>query len=240
MIGKLLASADDLEERVLATGFLPYFKCSIAGFSVEEMTMPSRLWDLEDGPWMWKGDVTRRMNCAYGKFARRKAAYVSLEMLPDLLNFRRYMYNNYTEPSTAARDLTLYYILRDNESLLSGELKSLGGYSAPRRVRRSPLEKMLEPQAPPKRDSAFDASMTRLQMAGLVTIADFEYQYDRQGNRRGWGIARYTTPEALFGSDIATAAGIPPLKSYDRLVNRLMALKFPGATPQAFYKLLNF
>ena len=36
-------------------------------------------------------------------------------------------------------------------------------------------------------------------MQSYVIIADFEYKYDKNGNRYGWGIAKHSTPERLFG-----------------------------------------
>lgn len=43
--------------------------------------------------------------------------------------------------------------------------------------------------------------MTFLQMQCYVNIADFEYARDKRGKEYGWGIARYTTPEAFFGRE---------------------------------------
>lgn len=239
---RLLKSADDLEQRVLQTGFLPYFAGAVPGFSVEEMTHPAVLWDLDDGPWEWKGEITRRLNCAYGKFCRRRAAYISLELLPSFLSYRRYVYSNYDKTPAYATDQCMLGLIRDNESLLSSELKQLGGYTRARAPRLSPLERLASGGKDGRKapDAGFDALMARLQMAGYVVIADFEYRYDRQGNRHGWGVARYTTPEALYGSDIARTPDRDPWKAYERIISHLVALKFPGADRKQFDKLISF
>lgn len=79
-----------LEQQVLREGFLPFFRCGIPGFSIEERTAPEYWFaDGEDGPWEWKGPLIREGHCAYGKFFRKKAGYVSLEWLPHLMNYRR-------------------------------------------------------------------------------------------------------------------------------------------------------
>ena len=55
-------------------------------------------------------------------------------------------------------------------------------------------------------------------------IADFEYNIDRHGNPYGWGVARYTTPEALYG----------PLnvdRTPGRIV-RMLARPFPTSVPR--------
>lgn len=38
-------------------------------------------------------------------------------------------------------------------------------------------------------------------MQCYLTTTDFEYMRDKSGNVYGWGVARYATPEAQFGSD---------------------------------------
>ena len=48
-------------------------------------------------------------------------------------------------------------------------------------------------------------------MEKRLVIADFEYSIDRHDNRYGWGIARYTTPETLYGPSAQNAR--PPNRS---------------------------
>ena len=132
MTKRMIHNADDLERVILDLGFLPFFKNSIEGFSVEDLTSPE-LWfeDGVDGPWEWKGPVIRNGKCPYGKFFGDRAGFVSLEWFPD-----------------------------------------------------------------------------------------FEYQYDKQGRSYGWGVARYTTPEALFGDKIALLNHTPE-KSKVRILRHL-------------------
>lgn len=231
-----LKSADDLEQLVLRAGFIPYFAGVIPGFSVEEATDPDRLWNLEDGPWEWKGIVLRRMNVAYGHFARRKAAYVSLEILPDFLNFRRYCYSVFNKRTDTDRDSEVLETLRLHESLQSREIRNLCGFGRRRQSGLTPLEKLTGPKA--SRPSGFEPLMTRLQMGGWVTIADFEYDTDSKGNRRGWGIARYTTPEALYGNGIVAKAD--PWESFERIQKHLMTLGIDGADEKSTSRLINY
>ena len=214
-----LKSADELERAVLDVGILPYFACGIEGYSVEEMCVPDLLWDLDAGPWIWKGDVARRCTCAYGKFLHRKAAYISLELLPHFINYRRYIYCC-GNPADIKRDRELLKYLQDNESLLSREWKELGGFVNKPRPKQSPLEKIVDTTPCKSTKSIFDNIVTRLQMGGYVVIADFEYRYDAKGDRQGIGIARYTTPEALFGKDIILQ-GMLPTQSLDIIIKRL-------------------
>lgn len=233
-----LASADDLEKLVLQVGFLPYFAGSIKGFSVEELTSPSLLWELKDGPWSWKGEIVRRWNCAYGKFSRRKAAYISLDLFPHYLNYRRYIYTHYNKSTDYDTDSRLLALIKENESLLSRELKKLAGLTRPRTSGLSPLEKITGGKRPAA-DAGFDPAMARLQMGGQVVIADFEYDTDNKGNQRGWGIARYTTPEALYGDNIASA-GCEPFESYDIIYERIASLGIPGISRREIDRMINF
>lgn len=239
MTANPIINADILERRAVEIGILPYFRCGIPGFSIEEMTPEHVLWDLNDGPWIWKAEIARRGCCAYGKFLRRKAAFISLELLPYFLHYRRYIYNRYRKANEADSDIRLLDAIRSHESLLSRELKELCGYTRPRR-RLSPQEQLAAAAEGHVRekaaDAGFDAAMARLQMAGLVVIADFEY--GRPGHR-GWGVARYTTPEAMYGSDIILCKG-DPWQSFNRLHSHLAALDWPGATPKTIDRLINF
>lgn len=58
-----------------------------------------------------------------------------------------------------------------------------------------------------------DPILTRLQMEMRLVIADFEHSIDRHGNRYGWGIARYTTPETLYGTVRSAQSARPPNRS---------------------------
>ena len=61
-----LESAADVERRCLELGFLPFFRCGIPGFSIEEMISPEYWFTDEEGAWEWKGPVIRVGKCAYG------------------------------------------------------------------------------------------------------------------------------------------------------------------------------
>lgn len=235
-MNRLLMSWEDLEQAVTALGLLPYFKNKIPGFSVEENVPENLLWDITAGPWDWKGSVTRNQRAAYGKFYSSRAGYVSVECLPDFINIRRnrYVLNGDSE------EARIYRILTDNESLLSRELKTLSGYlpvARPHRKSGNPFENLPligETPESPKSDSRFESAMTRLQMAGYVVIADFEYLYDRHGDRYGWGIARYTTPEAFYET---VRAPYSAEESFERLFSRLRKV-VPDASPGLLSRLI--
>ncbi len=180
-----------LEAAVQELGFLPFFKNAVPGFSVAERT-PPELWFAKDreGPWEWKGPVLRGGKCAYGKFFRGKAVYVSLDWLPDFVNWRRdgYDFDARCDDGMASwHEKRLYETLSAAGSMRSRELKETCGYGS---------DGM----------RGFEQTATRLQMLTYLCIQDFEYDLDRRGQPYGWGVARFTTPEALYGRRFVRSA----------------------------------
>ena len=180
-----IKTKEDIIRLVNELGFLPYFKGEIPGFSIEENIRA--LWGSEaepEGPWEWKGPIIRAAGCAYGKFYRGRAMYVSRDWFPDFANHRRdgYDYDARVDDGLARwQDESIMAVLAGRGELKSRELKSLSCLSEESRRR-------------------FDQSLSFLQMQAYITTADFVYETDRLGRPYGWGVARYATPEHFFGA----------------------------------------
>lgn len=220
-----IESKETLHDAVIEYGILPFFRSPVPGLSVEEMAAPGILFGeiLEGGDsygcWDWKGPVIQEMDSAYGKFFRRKAGYVSLELLPDFINYRRDAYP-VVPGSTEAMILD---IINAREGMTSSELRcEIFGTSRQKNgaTGRHSLE----------------APLQRLQMGGRVIIADFEYKYTSRGQRYGWGVALYTTPEIWFGRDALTTLRSPS-GSLDRL-KEWVAEICPDATAKMIERLI--
>ena len=182
----VIDSAEAILDATRRLGFLPFFKNEIPGFSIAEHT-PPQLWfsDTAEGPWEWKGPVARTGEVVYGKFFKGRAGFISRDWFPVFANYRRRGYDFdalYDDGFAPFADKQIYDVLHEHESLLSKELKTLSGYGK-------------------GGEKGFDGRITRLQMQCYAVIADFEYMQDRFGKEYGWGVARYATPEALFGED---------------------------------------
>ena len=218
-----LRSAGTIAALVQEIGFLPFFPNGISGFSIEE-NCPPELWfsDTLEGPWEWKGPIIRMGNCVYGKFFRGRAGYVSLKWFPDFANYRRDGYDfdaRFDDELASFKDKTLYDTVSENGSLLSKELKKLCNYCK-------------------GGNKGFDTIITRLQMQTYITIADFEYAQDKFGKTYGWGVARYSTPEELYGYDIVTGAyKRDPKESRERIVAHLKNI-LPDASELQITKLI--
>ena len=132
-----LTSAEDLAELVEEIGFLPFFRSGIEGFSVEECTPPELWFTDEEGPWEWKGPVIRSTHCAYGKFFRGKAMYISGRLFPNFANFRRdgYDYDARMDEGLARHvDVPVMQALWREPSLVSKQLKTRACFSKESRV----------------------------------------------------------------------------------------------------------
>lgn len=186
MFDFIIRTKQDLKDAVEAFGFVPLFRNSIRGFSAEEHTAPEAWFPEEgEGLWEWKGPVIRELNCAYGKFFERKAAFVSRDWFRDLANCRRNGYDfdaRFDDGLASYADKTLFDLVEGKEPVLSKELKRLGDYRKGGR-------------------KGFDTCIVRLQEQGYIVVSDFVYQTDRFGRPYGWGVAEYSTPEKFLGRE---------------------------------------
>ena len=224
MLLHTIKSAEDITSLVQEIGFLPFFAGRIEGFSIEECCPPS-LWfsDTEDGPWEWKGPAAQSGTCVYGKFFSGKAGFVSLDWLPDFANYRRDGYDfdaRFDDELASYKDKAVFDTIAEHGSLLSKKLKALCDYRK-------------------GGNKGFETVITRLQMQTYVTISNFEYETDKHGKPYGWGVARYSTPEALYGYDLVTSAyKRQPSESKARIAAHLTRL-LPHASEADILKLIN-
>lgn len=226
-----IRTAEDMERQVLAWGFLPFFRCGIPGFSIEEQTA-WEYWfsDEEEGPWEWKGPVIREGHCAYGKLYNKKAGYVSLEWLPHLMNWRHTRRYAKDEDTAALDDVVLQAIYAEG-SVTVKELRHILGFARGRGHRRdTDLVDTMQGEG----KVSLDPILTRLMMGMRIVIADFEYNTDRHGRPYGWGVARYTSPEVLYGRQ---DAGCTPEESYRKIYAHLRKL-LPDAPERKLQELI--
>ena len=221
----LIRSAVELTALVNELGFLPFFRCRVPGFSVEECT-PAEYWFVRDveGPWEWKGPVICGAPCLYGKLFEGKAGYVSRDWIPDLLNYRRDGLDfdeRYDMGGSSYHARQVYELVSGTPGgILSRELKRRCGFEG-------------------KAKQGFDGLLAALQMQTWLCVRDFEYAIDRHGWPYGWGLARYDTPEAVFGAEYAKSAmeQRSPEESGARILAHLKTL-WPEADEPQLKKLI--
>ena len=220
-----IGSQRELTELIDEMGFVPFFENEIEGFSLEEHIAPACWYGGEDGfwdAWEWKGPVIQGMKCAYGKFLRNKAMYVSPRWFPDFANYRRDGYDfdaRYDDGLASFYDKELYELLDANAPVLSKRLKQIGNYGK-------------------KGRKGFDGMITRLQKQCYVVISDFRYAEDRYGNPYGWGIAEYSTPEKFLGEEFTREVyKRAPEESYARVREQFRRI-LPDADEAQIRKIL--
>lgn len=218
-----LRSPEDIIELVEAVGFLPFFKNHIPGFSIEE-NCPGELWfsDEAEGPWEWKGPAARSGRCVYGKFFSGKAGFVSREWFPAFANYRRDGYDfdaRFEDGLAPIKDRGVYEAVAARGAVLSKELKDVLNYKK-------------------GGNRGFDTVITRLQMQTYVVISDFVYMKDRHGKTYGWGVAKYSTPEELFGYDHVAAGYDTDPKMSGELVEEKIKKSLPDVPAGMVRKLI--
>ena len=247
-----IATKEEMAQAVEKFPVLPFFPNNVRGLSIQEMCAPGMLFggNYDEGCWEWKGPVIRKRTVAYGKFFNRKAGFISLQVLPEFLNYRRKAYP--IKPDSTEE--MLLEIIKENDSLTSTELKKLifGEYKReswdelPEASKPSPGHRpdFIDPegeglrgsQDKPRKKKSLEGPLQRLQMAGRIIISDFEYKRTRNGERYGWGVARYSTPEVVFGSSLK----IPDEDSSQSLDSIITTLKklFPLVSSSSLRSLL--
>ena len=221
-----IESKDDLIWLIDTLGFVPFFENEIEGFSIEEHIAPGHWFDdSEDGfwdAWEWKGPVIKEAHCAYGKFLRGKAMYVSSKWFPDFANYRRDGYDfdaRYEDGLAAYEDKYLYELIESSAPCLSKELKREGDYRKGGR-------------------KGFDGSITRLQKQCYVLISDFVYLLNKQGEQYGWGVAEYSTPELFFEKSFSGKVyKRTPEESLDHITKHFKKI-LPGVDEKILIKIL--
>ncbi len=100
-----------------------------------------------------------------------------------------------------------------------------------------PSHTAVQPRSAGRREG-LETAITHLQMKGYLVTIDFEYKYDREGKRYGWGVARYCTPEDCYGANILDGVrGRSPEQSYARLF-QFLRHQLPQATDEQLHQLL--
>ena len=214
---------DDLEGLIRYTGFLPLFRCSIPGFSVEENCDPA-IWfaDGVSGPWDWRSPIAQKGEIFYGKFAENKAVFVHRDFFPALCNYRRNGYDfdtRYELGMAPRKEQAVMRLLTEEGSLLSTDLKRRAGFG------KGGL-------------SNFDPTMTGLQLQTYVCIRSFDQRLNKQGEPYGWDVTRYTLPEFILSDGALDAAyAEAPERAFARMADHLQSV-LPDVSRAAIEKWL--
>lgn len=214
-------SPERMTEAIRYYGIIPFFRCGIPGWSIEELT-PSECWFTSSdnlGPWDWKIEAVQEGDIAYGKYLRRKAGFATREFYGHLMNWRRsqpqYQIPVSPEKCTVrtADDRLMQMmapaaleIIRERGSVESGELSALLEDRIPLTDRQKITGHLAKYTVPKLKKQAIDFLLQYLEMGTWTLIGDFRRVY-RGPNLvySGWQRASFTTPDSLFGNTPAGA-----------------------------------
>ena len=257
-------SPEALVAEIRHYGILPFFRCGVQGWSVEELTAPG-CWIFEDdeavlGPWDWKIDAVREGDIAYGTFLGGKAAFATVEWYRELMNWRRSqprwrmalgerckVSSQHDKLMKILAPLALEAIRTAGclemkelrticaQKLTPAQLKAAGAHYRP----------MLQPTV---RKNVMDSVIQFLQMGTWSVIGDFERVYRGPDlTYNGWQRASNTTPDELFAVPILPtvssrpvedplATNLTPAASREKLISHVRTF-FPEADQKALERL---
>lgn len=223
MMQEKLHSAAELIEYIDKVGLLPLLRM-VPGldWSAEEVVDEDcRYVVLPDGGWEWplwewKGEIIRESGCAYGKFFKGKAAFISKEWWPDFCNYRRSIH---PYPEVGSIEEAIIETLRMNGSMITRDLRKACGFTEP------------------KMRGKFDTFITRLQMGCYIVTEDFVYPHDKHGKQYGWGWSLLTTPEDLLGREACHPDRLPE-ESRQRLMAHFKGM-YPDVSDLFFDEMLD-
>ena len=230
-------------------GVLPFFKCGVPGWSVEELTAPG-CWIFEDdeavlGPWDWKIDAVREGDIAYGKFLGGKAAFATVEWYRELMNWRRSQPRWRMAVGGRYRATTAHdKLMKRLAPVALAAIREAGALEA----RELRLICSAHEQAPVKKN-VMDSIVQFLQMGTWTVIGDFERVYRGPDlTYSGWQRASNTTPDELFAAPVLPiakaslqsdplATNLTPEASREKIIDYVREC-FPGADPKVLEKLI--
>jgi hypothetical protein len=223
MLPKTVSNIRELEDLIEKIGFIPLFKCSVEGFSVEELTRHMDWWgeDRDKDPWEWRKGIAEG-GVAYGKFFSKKAGFISRLWFPVFTAYRRggmHFDERYESGLCSQAEKRVMDLLSGGAVIPSFELKKAAGFFK-------------------GGDKNFDGMITGLQMQTYILIRGFLCKKNAFGHEYGWASSVYSTPEALFGEEhIGSRADLEPDEAKALIANRIREF-FPNAAEKDIVRLI--
>lgn len=213
---KRVKTAGELSKVIEDIGFLPLFKNSVPGFSVEEMTASDSWWSGRDDedPWQWREVIAEEGRIAYGKLFCNRAGFVSRDWYPCLASYRRDGYDfdsRYEDGLASYRSKKIMDLLEIREAMLSNEIKSAAGF-----IKGG--------------EKGFESTISLLQMQTYITVRAFRQRRNKRNEGYGWPVAVYCLSERLFGEEhVRSMYHLSAPEAKESVVSHL-AKKFPQAS----------
>ncbi len=206
----------ELTEYIDDLGFLPLFKNTIKGFSVEEMTAAEGWFGgiPDEDPWQWREIIAAEGHLAYGKLFANRAGFLSREWYPIFATYRRNGYDfdsRYEDGLASYRAKRIMDVLEQADFLPSNEIKKMAGFGK-------------------GGEKGFEGVMTALQMQTYITVHSFRRRKNKKNEEYGWPVADFSISERVFGYDhVRSAYNLSQTEAKKRIIDRIKE-KFPSAS----------
>ncbi|KPB04079.1 AlkZ-related protein [Bacillus sp. CHD6a] len=141
---------------------------------------PKEAWhsDTEQDPWIWRTRFAADGVAAYGKFIKKKAVFVSKDLLPLLLAAlasKETMEERYEKGEVSRVALSLFGLISENQGIDTRDLRSKAGMK----------EK--------EKKKAFDQALLELQGNLDIVVSGTKEKQDEHGEKNGWSSTSYET-----------------------------------------------
>lgn len=220
MQDRIINSPESMAAAIRRMGIIPFFRCGVPGWSVEEMTAKGSWWDTEGvlGPWDWKIECIRE-GIVYGKFLGGKAAFATEEWYRLLMTWRRSL-ARYQVGSLGGFCPLILDAINEAGELGTREIRTICAAS-------TPGEKI--------RKSALESSFQKLQMGTWCIIGDIQREFKGPNlEYSGWQRVSHTTPDAM---DMDIRSDVTPEEARDMIISHVMEY-FPDADMKTLGKIV--
>lgn len=202
-----IKTSDELSELIDEIGFLPLFKNSVPGFSVEERSGADGWWSgMDEDPWAWREVIAGEGRIAYGKLFGNRAGFISREWYPIFASYRRDGYDfdsRYEDGLASHRAKKIMDVMNLCDALPSNELKVAAGFSK-------------------GGEKGFEGVLTQLQMQTYLVVRCFCRRVNKKNVEYGWPVANYSISERLFGEEhVRSAYHISPEEAKQKIIQRV-------------------
>lgn len=174
----------EMKAFILECGFLPLFRNTVSGFSVEENVPSNGWWTGDEGadPWEWRMVLAEDPEIAYGKFFNGASGFISAEWFPFFAQFKRdgYDFDSAADEGILNRRLAALMepFKNGDEVIFSNVLKGRTGLGG-----------------------AFETTLAQAQAKSYLICHSFAQRINKQGMPYGWHVASYCIPELKFGAE---------------------------------------
>jgi hypothetical protein len=166
--------------------------------------------DKETDPWEWRMRVISECDdISYSKVFYNKGGWITKEWFPYFMAIRRKhrtfdeMFRDGMISNTTKR---IYYLIKTNPNLSLHE-----------------IQQMIDCDKSQK--SAFETSITMLQMKMFITISGEKYKLSKVGKEYGWPVTTFSTTEDFFGEEMFyLSCSIDQQEAINKITEQILVL----------------